>query len=240
MVSEMIRRDFVRFMVIPATVLPAFAVAFCVLFKSIGGGEPDTNAAAAANAHSNFGNSAFSLVLLGVGLGGGMGETMAAGSDSRIMLLLLLYILLVPIMALYLLVAMMADTYVDVRSAALNRWSLKQAEYVLSRQRFAQLAGRDTHFPKLDAGYKFSGKYSDFFTGDGSATEESEKNLRKSTFDEARRASRLAEVAVEAIDGLNELFTAQLEKSDEEARAREARLNEKLAEVSAILRVRTT
>ena len=132
------------------------------------------------------------------------------------------------------------DTYVDVRSASLNRWSLKQAQYVLSRQRFAQLAGRKTHFPALDGGYKFSGKYEDFFTGDGSTTEDTEKNLRKSTFDEARRAGRLTEVAVEAIDGLNELVTTQLERSDEEARARELRLNEKIADMAAILRVRVT
>jgi hypothetical protein len=121
MVSEMIRRDFVRFMVIPATVLPAFAVAFCVLFNSIGGGAPETDAAAAADAHSNFGNSAFSLVLLGVGLGDDMGETMVAGSDARIMVLLLLYILLVPIMALNLLVAMMA---VSTRSSITRQPSI--------------------------------------------------------------------------------------------------------------------
>ena len=50
-------------------------------------------------------------------------------------------------------------------------------------------------------------------------------------------------MAVEAIDGchgLSELVTTQLEKLDEEARAREARLDERLAYLSAILRVRTT
>ena len=69
MVSEMIRRDFVRFMVIPMVVLPAFAVDFCVLFNNLQAGEPDSNAAVAADANRNFGQSAFTLVLLGVGLG---------------------------------------------------------------------------------------------------------------------------------------------------------------------------
>lgn len=55
-----------------------------------------------------------------------------------------------------------------------------------------------------------------------------------------RRAGRLAELAVEAIDSLNELVTTQLEKVDEQARAREARLDERLADMSAILRLRTT
>ena len=110
MVSEMIRRDFVRFMVIPAVVLPAFAVAFCVLFNNLGAGEPDSNAAVAADANRNFGQSAFTLVLLGVGLGDEMGETMAAEADGRVIVLLLLYILIIPIMAMNLLVAMMADT----------------------------------------------------------------------------------------------------------------------------------
>ena len=45
---------------------------------------------------------------------------------------------------------------------------------------------------------------------------------------------------MEAIDGLNELVTTQLERSDEEARARELRLNEKIADMAAILRVRVT
>ena len=110
MVSEMIRRDFVRFMVIPTVVLPAFAVAFCVLFNNLGAGEPDSNAAVAADANRNFGQSAFTLVLLGVGLGDEMGETMAAEADGRVIVLLLLYILIIPIMAMNLLVAMMADT----------------------------------------------------------------------------------------------------------------------------------
>eukprot|EP01043_Picozoa_sp_COSAG02_P079494 COSAG02_NODE_18421_length_939_cov_2.325000_2_plen_116_part_00 len=97
----------------------------------------------AHDAHENFGQSVFTLVLMGVGLGdetmfGGFG----GGSDSRVMVLLLLYIMLVPILSLNLLVAMMADTYIDVRSAALNRWSLKQAQYVLSRQKYAALCGR--------------------------------------------------------------------------------------------------
>ncbi len=80
---------------------------------------------------------------MGVGLGdesmfGGFGGS----SDSRVMMLLLLYIMLVPILSLNLLVAMMADTYIDVRSASLNRRSLKQAQYVLSRQKYAELVGR--------------------------------------------------------------------------------------------------
>ena len=90
MVSEMIRRDFVRFMVIPVVVLPAFAVAFCVLFNNLGAsGEPDSNAAVAADANRNFGQSAFTLVLLGVGLGDEMGETMAAEADGRVGLTML-------------------------------------------------------------------------------------------------------------------------------------------------------
>ena len=99
--------------------------------------------ARAQDAHGNFGQSVFTLVLMGVGLGD---ESMFGGfggdSDSRVMVLLLLYIMLVPILSLNLLVAMMADTYIDVRSASLNRWSLKQAQYVLSRQKYAKLFGR--------------------------------------------------------------------------------------------------
>jgi len=91
----------------------------------------------AADANRNFGQSAFTLVLLGVGLGDEMGETMAAEADGRVgltllqftsncvaihlqltsncvmlqvIVLLLLYILIIPIMAMNLLVAMMADT----------------------------------------------------------------------------------------------------------------------------------
>ena len=83
----------------------------------------------------------------------------------------------------------------DVRSAALNRWSLKQAQFALSRQRVAQLFGMPTHFPRLDGGYEFEGQYEEFFALD-SADDPSE-NLRMYTFNEARRAGRLAEVAVE-------------------------------------------
>eukprot|EP01046_Picozoa_sp_COSAG06_P053000 COSAG06_NODE_9056_length_2001_cov_1.386961_1_plen_147_part_10 len=97
------------------------------------------------------------------------------------------------------------DTYVDVRSASLNRWSLKQAQYVLSRQRFAQLAGRKTHFPALDGGYKFSGKYEDFFTGDGSTTEDTEKNLGKSTLDEERSTRLVRAEAGEPAAEMGEL-----------------------------------
>ena len=38
----------------------------------------------AADANRNFGQSAFTLVLLGVGLGDEMGETMAAEADGRV------------------------------------------------------------------------------------------------------------------------------------------------------------
>ena len=230
MVSEMIRRDFVRFMVIPGTILPAFAVAFCVLFKSIGAdSNPD-----AVQANANFGQSAFTLVLLGVGLGDEVGETMTASADARVMILLLLYILLVPIMAMNLLVAMMADTYVDVRSASLNRWSLKQAQYLLSRQRFAQLLGISAHFPKMDGGYAFTGQYEEFFTGASIDTESFAENLRKSTFDEARRASRLAEVCVEGIEGLNEILVEQLASAEERARASEAKITAMAKDVALL------
>lgn len=179
MVSEMIARDFVRFMVIPMTILPAFAIAFntcvsyhhqycipsvCTLATSLSLARSavalcpnndllsrifkytshisSAQAMRAQDAHGNFGQSVFTLVLMGVGLGdetmfGGFG----GGSDSRVMMLLLLYIMLIPILSLNLLVAMMADTYIDVRSAALNRWSLKQAQYVLSRQKYAAFCG---------------------------------------------------------------------------------------------------
>ena len=43
----------------------------------------------AADANRNFGQSAFTLVLLGVGLGDEMGETMAAEADGRVGLTLL-------------------------------------------------------------------------------------------------------------------------------------------------------
>jgi hypothetical protein len=110
-------------------------------------------------------------------------------ADLRVVLLLLLFILLIPILALNLLVAMMADTYIDVRSAALNRWSLKQAQYVLSRQRYASL-WCDPHFPKMDGGYSCQGHLDDFFTDAASKGEAEDpvENLRKSTFTEAKRA----------------------------------------------------
>lgn len=132
-------------------------------------------------------------------------------ADLRVVLLLLLFILLIPILALNLLVAMMADTYIDVRSAALNRWSLKQAQYVLSRQRYASL-WCDPHFPKMDGGYSCQGHLDDFFTDAASKGEAEDpvENLRKSTFTEAKRAGRLAEVAVEGIGGLNDAVTMQL------------------------------
>ena len=120
---------------------------------------------------------------------------------------------------------------VDVRSAALNRWSLKQAQFALSRQRVAQLFGMPTHFPRLDGGYEFEGQYEDFFALD-SADDPSE-NLRMYTFNEARRAGRLAEVAVEGIDGLNELVATQLERLEEQQQQSEARLERKLDALSA-------
>lgn len=271
MVSEMIARDFVRFMVIPLTILPAFAITFNTsvalpalslhcsavprrcegsysllvdrIFRfnrwTSGSQLSAPQVTRAEDAHGNFGQSVFTLVLMGVGLGD---ETMFGGfggsSDSRVMVLLLLYILLVPILSLNLLVAMMADTYIDVRSASLNRWSLKQAQYVLSRQKYAELVGRcalllfrcasvyppprplafmrllgvprrPVHFPVMDAGYAFSGHYDQFFTGTGEE-EATVENLRKATLEEARRSARLAEVAVEGIAGLTEVLSGQI------------------------------
>jgi hypothetical protein len=88
---------------------------------------------------------------------------------------------------------MMADTYIDVRSASLNRWSLKQAQYILNRQGFAALLRWPTHFPVMDNGYAFSGEYDHFFTNFASSGEAeiTVENLRKSTFEEAKRAGRL-------------------------------------------------
>ena len=53
------------------------------------------------------------------------------------------------------------------------------------------------------------------------------------TFNEARRAGRLAEVAVEGIDGLNELVATQLERLEEQQQQSEARLERKLDALSA-------
>ena len=118
MVSEMIARDFSRFIVIPLTILPAFAITFNVIFKfaAIDGGDLPSGLPASADldetaleAHANFGKSAFTLVLMGVGLGDqSMFGSFGRDADFRVMLLLLLYILLVPILSLNLLVAMMA------------------------------------------------------------------------------------------------------------------------------------
>jgi hypothetical protein len=81
----MVRRDFVRFMVIPGTILPAFAISFCVLFKSIGvdssAPEAVESSETALASNANVLQSAFTLVLLGVGLGDEVGETMTAAAD---------------------------------------------------------------------------------------------------------------------------------------------------------------
>eukprot|EP01052_Picozoa_sp_SAG31_P031231 SAG31_NODE_3288_length_4459_cov_30.078440_2_plen_419_part_00 len=211
MVSEMIRRDFIRFMVIPGTIIPAFAVSFYMLFSfttpTIG-----EEAVIAADAHSSVWRSAFTLILMGVGLGNtSMFGGVTGGLDSRVLVLLLLFIMLIPILALNLLVAMMADTYIDVRSASLNRWSLRQARYLLSRQRFARF-WTETHMPRMHGGFAFKGHYDHFFTGAAAKgdVEETVQNLRRATYDEAKRASRLSELAVESIGGLNELLAEQV------------------------------
>jgi hypothetical protein len=103
-----------------------------------------------------------------------------------------------------------ADTYIDVRSASLNRWSLKQAQYIQSRQKIARALGMNVHFPIMEGGYAFSGHYDHFFTSTGEE-EATVENLRKSTLEEARRSARLAELAVEGIAGLNEVLSAQIE-----------------------------
>ena len=125
----------------------------------------------------------------------------------------------------------MADTYIDVRSASLNRWSLRQAQYILSRQRFAALLGAPVHFPKLDGGYAFSGHYDDFFTQSGEE-ETTVENLRKATFEESKRAGRLAEVAVDGISGLSEVLSGQI-ASLSEMLATSERLRRETMEQSA-------
>jgi len=201
-------------MVIPATILPAFGVAFVFLFRfstvELQALANEESAALANDAHGSVGASVFTLVLMTVGIGDN--SLWSEVTDVRVVTLLLLFVLFMPIMALNLLIAMMADTYIDVRSAAMNRWSLAQAQYVLSRQRYAGTFV-DTHFPRLDNGYECRGvKYDDFYS-EAAAKGEAEdpvENLRKSTYNEAKRAGRLAEVAVEGIGGLNDAVSAQL------------------------------
>jgi hypothetical protein len=114
-------------------------------------------------------------------------------------------------------VAMMVDTYIDVRSASLNCWSLKQAQYYLNRQGFAALLRWPTHFPVMDNGYAFSSEYDHFFTNFASSSEAeiTVENLRKSKFEEAKRAGRMAELAVEGISGMNEVVSGQIAEMGE-------------------------
>ena len=220
MVADMVSRDLVRFLVIPLVFLPAFSVVFVTLFRfpllpaaaqreDAGDAGLQTPRETALAAHDNTGRSLYSLLLMGMGVGeismfGGVQE-----SDSRVMFFVVIFILILPVLALNLLIAMMADTYADVRSSALNRWSLKQAQYVQSRQWLANW-WTNTHCPPMPEGYSVKGRYEEFFTGyemgDG---QDRLENLRLATFEEARRAVRLAEVAIDGIGGLNDQVHAQ-------------------------------
>lgn len=215
MVSEMIVSDFVKFAIIPSVFLPGFAVGFVLLFR-FPPSLPDSFEASAGNetasvmataAHSNLLRSLYCLVLMGTGVGditlfGGVQEV-----DTRVMVLLLLFLVIIPILAMNLLIAMMAETYMDVRSEALNRWSLKQAQYVMRRQPLAALWCH-THFPVMEAGYTCKGKFSEFFSQ--AVDEDPEANLEEATYNEAKKASKLADVAVHGIGGLSEIMSNQL------------------------------
>lgn len=73
--------------------------------------------------------------------------------DYRATILLVLFLLIIPVLALNLLIAMMAETYADVHSSALNRWSLKQAQYGMCREGSAsQVTGPIPSFPPCRLG----------------------------------------------------------------------------------------
>eukprot|EP01046_Picozoa_sp_COSAG06_P029968 COSAG06_NODE_2820_length_6233_cov_12.699463_2_plen_198_part_00 len=177
MVSEIIQQDLVKWLILPFTIIPCFALTFTVFFRFVyhspdadmhGQWLDDFSPAIehAAQAHQSFSKSMETLVLMSIGMADPVvfGRLGAWAHAWPVQGLMLLFVFVMPIVVINLLVAMMSDTYVSVWAAAYNRWSLKQAQYIFTRKHFAARWTK-THLTSTD-GYVFEGHFDEFFGGE--------------------------------------------------------------------------
>eukprot|EP01047_Picozoa_sp_COSAG01_P017486 COSAG01_NODE_927_length_12693_cov_16.333810_10_plen_365_part_00 len=151
-VAQILRRDVVSFLVLMAFIIPAFAVAFNVVMASVPsmavydshtlqGEAGELPIESAIRTHETVTRSALSLILATVGFGdvsmfGGVG---AWDHVIGVTTLTIAFVLMMPIVTMNLLIAMMSDTYTDMRANSFSEWCLVSTQYVLSRESIAKM-----------------------------------------------------------------------------------------------------